>query len=100
MAKEVTIYEIDEELNAQFDKLIAEAEEVMSRSAEERRKRMAEVEDLARGKPAKVKGHELQSVINDQLHQRIRKLSLKEVLVYSGQVRPATEQEVRKALRT
>lgn len=93
-----TIHKIDEELEAQFDKLIAEAEEFQRKTAEERVQKMKEVEDLAQGKRANVGQKTLQTIVNDQIHQRIVKLSLKEVIVFSGQGRPATQREIQEAI--
>lgn len=89
MAKTIEIHQMDEEL----DKLVKEAEQWVNDIAEERKKKMAEVEDLYRGKTVEVNAETQQDLVNDQLHQRIIKLSLRDVLLFSGQGKPATHKE-------
>lgn len=96
MPKTVEIKEMDEQL----DKLIKEAEEWTRKNAEERAKKMKEVEDLYRPKSVVVHPNLRQDLVNDHLHQRISRLSLKEVLVFSGQARPATKREIAELSRS
>ena len=99
MAEAMTIHKIDEELNAEFQKLIDEAEQWTRESAEKREKAMKEAAELAKGKELFIGKDLKQDLVNDHLHQRIVKLSLPEVLIYSGQGRHATKRELREAHR-
>ena len=95
MAKTIEVKEMDEQL----DKLIKEAEEWVKQTAEERQRKMKEVEDLYRPKSVIVSPTLRQDLVNDQVHQRIGRLSLTEVLVFSGQARPATKREIAELTR-
>lgn len=100
MAEVMKMHELDDELGTEFDKLMADAEEWAVQSMERHKKAMAEAAELVKGKKVTVHPSLHQDILNDQLHQRILKLSLPEVLVYSGQARIATHKETRKLSRT
>lgn len=89
MSKTVELHEMDEKL----DQLIKEAEEWCTAQIEERKKKLAEVEDLYQGKTTEVEVDLLSDIHRDQNYQIVTKLSLRDVLLFSGQGRPLTHKE-------
>jgi hypothetical protein len=89
MAKTIEVHQMDEEL----DKLVKEAEEFFSQSVEERTQKMAEVEDLYKGKTAEVDLQTLTDIQLDQSFAIVKKLSLRDVLLFSGQGKLPTHKD-------
>ena len=97
MAEEtVAIYDMD----AEFQKLIEEAEQWTRENADKREKAMKEAAELAKGKEAVINVNLKREIANDLHHTRFVPLTLMENLVYSGQVRIATHKETRELSRT
>lgn len=96
MAEEVAMYDMD----AEFQKLIDEAEQWTQENADKREKAMKEEAELAKGKEAVINVNLKRDIANDLHHTRFVPLTLSEVLVYSGQARIATHKESRELSRT
>jgi len=96
MAEEVAMYDMD----AEFQKLIDEAEQWTQENADKREKAMKEAAELAKGKEAVINVKLKRDIANDLHHTRFVPLSLTEVLVFSGQARIATHKETRELART
>lgn len=64
-----------------------------------REQSMKEAGELAKGKELYVGKALKQDLVNDQIHKRVVKLSLPEVLLFSGQGRRATQREISEARR-
>jgi len=99
MAEAIVIHKLDD-IDAAFDKLIAEAEEWAREGAEKRAQAMKDAEDLVKGKEAVINVNLKREIANDLHHTRFVPLTLMENLVYSGQVRIATHKETRELSRT
>ena len=96
MAEEVALYDLD----AEFQKLIDEAETWTKENAEKRALAMKEAAELAKGKEEVINVNLKRQIANDLHHTRFVPLTLNEVLVYSGQARIATHKETRELART
>ena len=94
--EKVTTYDMD----AEFQKLIDEAEQWTQDNADKREKAMKEAAELAKGKEAVINVNLKRAIANDLHHTRMVPLTLIEVLVYSGQARIATHKETRELSRT
>ena len=100
MAEVMKIHKLDDELSAEFDKLIAETEQWTQENAEKRALAMREAAELAKGKEAVINVNLKREIANDLHHTRFVPLTLMERLVYSGQARIATHKETRELSRT
>jgi hypothetical protein len=100
MAEVMTIHQLDDELSAEFDKLIAEVEQWTQEDATKRAQALREGADLAKGKETVINRVLKREIANDLHHTRIVPLTMMEIVVYSGQARIATHKEANELSRT